>query len=70
MTRDRPDLIVLYMTSYTRNAIFHNSTLDLGVRLISKPFTIDDLNRELRAANGRFGFVSRIDATRSAARPG
>jgi hypothetical protein len=57
---------VLYMTSYTRNAIVHNGTFDLSVRLISKPFTIDDLNRELR---GSFGFVSRIDATRSAARP-
>jgi hypothetical protein len=54
------------MTSYTRNAIVHNGTFDLSVRLISKPFTIDDLNRELR---GSFGFVSRIDATRSAARP-
>jgi signal transduction histidine kinase len=46
----RPDIIVLYMTGYTRNAIVHNGTLDPGVRLLTKPFTIDDLGRELRAA--------------------
>jgi signal transduction histidine kinase/CheY-like chemotaxis protein len=50
LTKDRPDLVVLYMTGYTRNSIVHNGTLDAGVRLLSKPFTVDDLNRELRAA--------------------
>ncbi len=38
------------MTGYTRNSIVHNGMLDPGIRLLSKPFTIDDLNRELRAA--------------------
>ncbi|MEE7450029.1 histidine kinase [Methylobacterium radiotolerans] len=45
-----PDLIVLYMTGYTRNAIVHNGMLDPGVRLLSKPFTLSDLGRELQAA--------------------
>jgi hypothetical protein len=37
------------MTGYTRNAIVHNGTLDPGVRLLNKPFTIEELSRELRA---------------------
>jgi signal transduction histidine kinase/ActR/RegA family two-component response regulator len=46
----RPDMAVLFMTGYTRNAIVHNGVLDQGIRLISKPFTLDELARELRAA--------------------
>ncbi|MFC3651011.1 CHASE3 domain-containing protein [Dyella humi] len=46
----RPDLPVLFMTGYSRNAIVHNGVLDAGVRLITKPFTVDELSRELRAA--------------------
>ena len=38
------------MTGYTRNAIVHNGVLDPGVRLISKPFTMVDLAREMLAA--------------------
>jgi signal transduction histidine kinase/ActR/RegA family two-component response regulator len=45
-----PELIVVYMTGYTRNAIVHNGVLDPGVRLISKPFTMVDLAREMLAA--------------------
>jgi signal transduction histidine kinase/ActR/RegA family two-component response regulator len=45
-----PGLIVVYMTGYTRNAIVHNGILDPGVRLISKPFTMTELGRELTAA--------------------
>ena len=47
--KTRPDLRVLYMTGYTRNAIVHNGMLDSGTRLLSKPFTVDELGRELRA---------------------
>jgi CheY-like chemotaxis protein len=43
-----PDLRVLYMTGYTRNAIVHNGVLDAGTRLITKPFTIEQLDREMR----------------------
>lgn len=46
----RPDLVVVYMTGYTRNAIVHNGVLDPGVRLISKPFTMAELRRELESA--------------------
>ncbi|WP_198651544.1 CHASE3 domain-containing protein [Dyella sp. C11] len=46
----RPDLVVVYMTGYTRNAIVHNGILDPGVRLISKPFTLSELGRELATA--------------------
>jgi CheY-like chemotaxis protein len=49
LVKERPDLAVLYMTGYTRNAIVHNGTLDPGVRLLNKPFTIEELGRELRA---------------------
>ncbi len=45
----RPDLRVLYMTGYTRNAIVHNGVLDAGTRLLIKPFTIDQLEREMRS---------------------
>ena len=47
--RIRPGIAVLFMTGYARNAIVHNGTLEQGVRLISKPFTLDELARELRA---------------------
>jgi DNA-binding NtrC family response regulator len=46
----RPNLAVLFMTGYSRNAILHNGVLDSDVRLITKPFTVDELSRELRAA--------------------
>ena len=45
----RSNLHVLYMTGYTRNAIVHNGMLDSGTRLLTKPFTVDELGRELRA---------------------
>ena len=41
--RRRPDLKVLFTTGYTRNAIVHNGTLEDGVELIAKPFTMDGL---------------------------
>jgi signal transduction histidine kinase len=44
----RPDLRIVYMTGYTRNAIVHNGVLDPGTRLITKPFTIDQLETEMR----------------------
>ena len=35
----RPDLKILYMTGYSRNAIVHQGRLDAGVALIQKPFS-------------------------------
>ena len=43
-----PDLKVLFTTGYTRNAIVHNGTLDPGVAMIGKPFTIDELAVKVR----------------------
>jgi PAS domain S-box-containing protein len=37
--RRRPDLLVLFTTGYTRNAILHQGRLDPGIELIGKPFT-------------------------------
>jgi CheY-like chemotaxis protein len=43
-----PKLRVIYMTGYTRNAIVHNGMPDPGTRLLTKPFTLEELDRELR----------------------
>jgi two-component SAPR family response regulator len=45
----KPSVRVLFMTGYTQNAIVHNGVLDTGTNLISKPFTINQLERELDA---------------------
>ncbi|MGN6323631.1 MAG: CHASE3 domain-containing protein [Dyella sp.] len=45
-----PKLRVLYMTGYPRDAIVHNGILDRDVRVISKPFSMQELARELKSA--------------------
>lgn len=44
-----PGIRVLFTTGYTRNAIVHNGVLDAGTHLISKPYTIEDLAKKVRA---------------------
>jgi len=48
----RPDLRVLFMTGYTRNAIVHNGVLDSDARLLTKPFTVSHLASKVREALG------------------
>ncbi|WP_407526707.1 ATP-binding protein [Methylobacterium oryzisoli] len=50
--RRRPDLTVLFMTGYTRNAIVHNGMLDPGTHLITKPFTVAQMAAKLREVLG------------------
>lgn len=50
--RLRPDLKVVFMTGYTRNAIVHNGVLDAGTHLISKPFTLPQIAAKLDAVLG------------------
>jgi PAS domain S-box-containing protein len=44
----QPDIRVLYMTGYSRNAIIHQGRLDPGVELIQKPITQADLGARIR----------------------
>jgi len=46
--RLRPELKVLYMTGYSRNAVVHQGRLDRGVELIQKPITQRDLASRIR----------------------
>jgi DNA-binding response OmpR family regulator len=45
----RPELKVLFMTGYSRNAIVHQGRLDRGVELIQKPITQEQLAVRVRA---------------------
>jgi two-component system, cell cycle sensor histidine kinase and response regulator CckA len=44
----RPNVKILYMSGYTENVIGRNGTLDAGVRLLQKPFTLHDLKSKVR----------------------
>src|SRR6202035_1636880 len=44
----RPLTKVLYMSGYTENVIGRNGTLDAGIRLLQKPFTLRDLKTIVR----------------------
>lgn len=44
----RPDLKVLFMTGFTRNAVVHNGVLDPGVHFIAKPFSLEELSIKVR----------------------
>ena len=48
ITSARPDAKVLYMSGYTENAIGHNGTLDAGIVLLQKPFTLPALRTKVR----------------------
>jgi CheY-like chemotaxis protein len=44
----RPEMRVLYMSGYTENAIGRNGTLDEGITLLQKPFTLLTLKAKVR----------------------
>ncbi|HXZ30697.1 MAG TPA: ATP-binding protein [Terriglobales bacterium] len=50
ITAMRAETRVLYMSGYTENAIGHNGTLDEGINLLQKPFTLPALRARVRQA--------------------
>ena len=50
LSTSRPDTKILYMSGYTENVIGHNGTLDPGVNLLQKPFTLPALKSRVREA--------------------
>ena len=52
ITASRTETRVLYMSGYTENAIGHNGTLDAGINLLQKPFTLPALRARVRQVLG------------------
>jgi signal transduction histidine kinase/DNA-binding NarL/FixJ family response regulator len=44
----RPEMRVLYMSGYAEDAVGHNGTLDAGISLLPKPFTLPTLKARVR----------------------
>ena len=52
VTKLLPDIRVLYMSGYTENAIGHDGTLDAGINLLQKPFSLPALKDRVREVAG------------------
>jgi signal transduction histidine kinase/CheY-like chemotaxis protein len=52
ITAIRPDVLVIFMSGYTENAIVHQGRLDDGVQMIGKPFKREQLARKLAEVLG------------------
>jgi PAS domain S-box-containing protein len=48
VTSARKETRVLYMSGYTENVIGHNGTLEAGINLLQKPFTLATLKAKVR----------------------
>ncbi|MFW5925110.1 MAG: ATP-binding protein [Myxococcota bacterium] len=48
LTRDRPDLRVLYVSGYTRDMVAHRGVVGSDVELLQKPFTTQELASKVR----------------------
>ena len=46
----RPELRVVYMTGYSRNAVTHHGQLDPNLEVLQKPITQSDLAMRIREA--------------------
>ena len=44
----RPDIKVLFLTGYSRNAIVHHGVLDSGLAFLQKPFASNALAKKIR----------------------
>jgi CheY-like chemotaxis protein len=53
--RIRPEMPVLYMTGYSRNAVVHQGRLDDGVELLHKPVTQAELAERVRKILDKYG---------------
>jgi CheY-like chemotaxis protein len=49
----RPELPVIYMTGYSRNAVTHHGRLDRNLDVLNKPVTLSDLATRIREALDR-----------------
>jgi len=49
LVRRNPELKVLFMTGYSRDAIVHDGRLDVGISPLQKPVSQRDLARRIRA---------------------
>jgi DNA-binding response OmpR family regulator len=45
----RPQMKVLFMTGYSRNAVVHHGRLDAGVELMQKPIAGEQLTAKIRS---------------------
>ena len=48
LSKDRPELKVIYTSGYTDSAIAHHGILEAGMHFLGKPFTPEDLARKVR----------------------